>query len=652
MKPQQLFLLSSLAFAGTFISCTDEPEITYGEFEDRGPTIEATVSLSVPQGGSGFKTVWEDGDVIGIFEPGTPSNPRDFRLTEGAESEEGTFFGKLPVSDSETPESGHLFAIWPYDWYAGSSSGADAYSLALPSEQNSGNYDTEYIAGYSADNGRTFTTSRLVSILDVTVTGLPEDETLRSLGFSSTPAAFASAATVDLTDEQFPLSVSEQVSDISSEVVSGNTASFKMFPQDFSAMQAEMNVVITTDKTVYNQVFDGFGNIRLEAGKTAEMTVEVADRYGEGGFVFAESETARPGEGEYADAQVIPIRGEILDKATSLPYSFVPNTASGEQVLRIWFISTQEATAGKYFSLKDFSGTFGFDGNAIAEKFYTGSQVSVTDADCEYDRNRHYFFSQEDALKYKVSYVDFSIDAKFVQLFDDEFSIECTIVGSKDGSDSFISAGEEMKVPVSVHASPYILHLDSSESARPGEGEYAAYNFLPIRGEYIVSKNTATATPYVFTAGQPTAGIAFRVWMISKKGYTVPTNGDNYNSENDWGSTYLLGAEIAEIEEKFGTGSGVGFGTAAAKKLLSGTPGYVFDNENDNSAYVITYVDFDVNIPSNKNLPDRFKEGYILNNANTATVTMHLKKATNNQDPEAPQTLTIPVTLTCNAVSE
>ncbi len=646
------FLLTGFFLAGILVSCEDEPAISYGESEDSGPAAEATVILNIPQCDDAFKSVWEEDDVIGIFEPGTPSNPRDFRLTEGSGTTEGRFTGKLPVYEDEPAGSGQLYAVWPYDWYAGSSSSAKAYTLVLPAEQNAGNADTEYIAGYSADNGETFTTKQLVSILDFTVTGLPDDETLKSVGFSSASAFFASAATVDLTSEGLPVTVSELTSSVSSEIVSGNTARFRMFPQDFSAMQAEVDVVITTDKTVYNQKFDGFGDIVLEAGKASAATVEVADRYGEGGFVFAENETARPGEGIYADAQIIPVRGEILDKASSEPFTFIPNTASGGQTLRIWFVSLQDANVGKYFSLKDFSGSFGFDGTAAAEKFYTGTSISVTDADCEYDLNRHYFFSQEDALKYKVSYVDFSIDARFVQLFEDEFTIDCTLVGSKDGSDSFIGSGEEMTVPVTVHASPYVLQLGAGETARPGEGEYAGYNFLPIRGEYIVSKNTATATPYVFTAGQPVSGIAFRVWMIARKGYTVPTNGDNYASENDWGKTYLLGAEIAEIEEKFGAGSGVGFGTAAAKKLLSGTPGYVFDNEEDNSEYVITYVDYDVNTPSNKNLPDRFKNGYILNNANTATVTMHLKKNSNNKDPEAPATLTIPVTLTCTAAAE
>ena len=648
MKPQLHFLFSNLVFAGLLISsCTDEPAISYGEFEDRGPVAETSVVMSIPQSDAAFKSVWADDDAIAVFEPGTPSNPRIFQLKEGAGTAEGTFTGNLPVYEGEEGQPVQLSAIWPYDWYAGSSSSADAYTLSVPTAQTAENSNTEYIAGYSEDNGGTFQTRQLMSLLDFTITELPEDETLKSLSFSSESGVFASIATVDLTSSDFPVVVTEYATGISSEVTAGNTVRFRMLPQDFKSVQAAVSVVITTDKAVYNQPFSGLGDIALEAGKTASATIEVADQFGEGGFVFAEDETARPGEGEYADRQVIPVRGEILDGTTA--YTFIPNTASGSKTLRIWFIALQNATVGKYFSLKDFSGSFGFDNTAVAGEFYTGSSISVTDADREYDMNRHYFFEQEDALKYKVSYVDFDItDAKFVQLFNDEFKLECAITGSKDGAESFLGADEEMTVPVTVHAKPYILQFGADETARPGEGEYADYNFLPIRGEYITkeSKNQLDYTPYVFTAGQATTGIVFRVWVMAKKGYTASNNSDSYLSENDWAATYLLGAEIAEIEEKFGAGSGIGFGTAAAKNLLSGLPGYIFDNGDDES-YIITYVDYDVNTPSNKKLPDRFKNGYILNNATTASVTMHLKKNTNNNDPSAPATLIFPAIITC-----
>ena len=649
MKPHLHLLLSNLIFAGLPISCTDEPVISYGEFEDRGPVAEASVTMSIPQGDAAFKSVWEDDDAIAVFEPGTPSNPRIFQLTEGTGTANGTFTGNLPVYDETEEQPEQLSAIWPYDWYAGSSSTADAYTLSIPSAQTADNSTTEYIAGYSEDKGKTFQTRQLMSLLDFTITELPEDETLRSLSFSSESEVFASTATVDLTDAEFPVAVTEYSTGISSEVAAGNTVRFRMLPQDFKSVQAAISVVITTDKAVYNQPFNGFGDITLEAGNTASATIEVADQFGEGGFVFADDETARPGEGEYADMQVIPVRGEILDGATS--YTFIPNTASGSKTLRIWFVSLQDATVGKYFSLKDFSGSFGFDNAAVADEFYTGSSISVTDANCEYDMNRHYFFAQEEALKYKVSYVDFAITAKFVQLFSDEFKLECVITGSKDGSESFLGADEEMTVPVTVHAKPYILQLGADETARPGEGEYAGYNFLPLRGEYITkgSKDQLDYTPYVFTAGQATTGITFRVWMIALKDYKVGTNNDDsYVSENDWAVTYLLGSKIAEIEEKFGPDSGVGFGTAAAKNIMSGKPGYVFGNEEDDK-YIVTFVDYDVNTPTNKNLPARFKNGYILNSAATETVTMHLKKGPNNKADDSPATLTFPATITCVA---
>ena len=656
MESKSHFLLSTLALAGILVSCTDEPVITYGEFEDRGAVEEASVTMSVPQSDAAFKAVWEDNDAIAIFEPGTPSNPRIFQLEEGAGTTEGTFAGNLPVYEDVSDKPDMLSAIWPYDWYAGSTSSSKAYSLSVPTVQTADDSSTEYIAGCSEDSGETFMTRQLISILEFTVTGLPEDETLESLAFSSASGVFASGATVNLTTAELPVTVSEYSTEISSGIVSGNKISFRLLPQDFKGIQAEINAVITTDKAVYNQKFDGFSDIVTEAGKTVSATIEIADQFGEGGFVFAEDETARPGEGEYAYMHVIPIRGEILDNETLEPYTFIPNTASGTQTLRIWFVSLQDATVGKYFSLKDFSGSLGFDNTAVAEEFYTGSTISVTDKNSEYDANRHYFFEQNDALKYKISYVDFDIDAKFALLFSDEFRLGCTIVGSKDGSGSFLSEGEEMTVPVTVHASPYILQLGEDESARPGIGEYDGYNFLPIRGEYITkeSKNKLEYTPFTFTAGQrvgqSNSEIAFRVWMISRKDYGAPTdNSDKYVSENDWGTTYLLGAEMAEIEEKFGPESGIGFGTAASKKMMSGLTGYVFDNEEDNNAYIITYIDYDVKTPSNKNLPERFKSGYVLKNAATAPITMHLKKDSSNKDSNAPETLTFTVPITCVA---
>ena len=78
MESKSHFLLSTLALAGILVSCTDEPVITYGEFEDRGAVEEASVTMSVPQSDAAFKAVWEDNDAIAIFEPGTPSNPRIF----------------------------------------------------------------------------------------------------------------------------------------------------------------------------------------------------------------------------------------------------------------------------------------------------------------------------------------------------------------------------------------------------------------------------------------------------------------------------------------------------------------------------------------------------------------------------------------------
>lgn len=656
MESRLHFLLSTLALAGILVSCTDEPVISYGEFEDRGAVEEASFTISVPQADAAFKDAWENNDAIAVFEPGTPSNPRIFQLKEGAGTTEGTFTGNLPVYEDVSSKPDILSAIWPYDWYAGASSSSEAYTLSVPSVQSEDNSPIEYIAGCSEDSGKTFRTRQLISMLEFTVTGLPEDETLESLAFSSASGVFASEATVDLTTTELPVTISDYSTEISSSIAAGDKISFRLLPQDFKGIQADINAVITTDKAVYNQKFDGFSNIVTEAGKTVSATIEIADQFGEGGFVFADDETDRPGEGEYAGMQVIPIRGEILDKTTLEKYTFIPNTASGTQTLRIWFVSIQDATVGKYFSLKDYSGTFGFDNTAAEDMFYTGTSISVSDANCEYDMNRHYFFSQEDALKYKVSYVDFDIDAKFALLFSTEFKLGCTIVGSKDGSGSFLNEGQEMTVPVTVHASPYILHLGDNETARPGTGEYTGYNFLPIRGEYITkeSKNKLEYTPFTFTAGQrvgqSNSEIAFRVWMISRKDYGAPTdNSDKYASENDWGTTYLLGTEMNEIETKFGSESGIGFGTAAAKKMMSGLTGYVFDNEADNNAYIITYVDYDVKTPSNKNLPERFKSGYVLKNAATAPITMHLKKDSSNKDSNAPETLTFTVPITCVA---
>lgn len=657
MKCSNIFY-SFVACAVTLsaISCTDEPIITYGEMETGGPVEKVTIKASLPtEETSYFKTGWKSGDVIGIFEPSSLKSPRDFRIRAGESSAEASFEGQLPVRMEEA--GNELYAVYPYDWYAGSASGADSYVISIPEKQTPELTVPEYMSGMVADRNAVIELQPLTSVLEISVGKIPEDETLAGMTLKTADgtALFAVVANVDLTSEEQTVVISDKSASVSTEIVSGNKAIFTMLPQTISG-DAEIRAVITTTKSVYEQHFNDF-SVTLEKGVKSAVSIELLDRYGEGGFVFAESETARPGEGEWADYDVIPVRGEIL-QSDGTPYSFLPNAALGAEtnlVLRIWFVSRQNTTAGKWLTLKSFEGGYGFDPEAVKRDFTGASVISGVKTDVEWDSNKHYFFNVGDAEKYKVSYADFRIaaTAKFVRLFKEEFTVECTLGG--DGVSSEHESGrlpyDGLKVPVTVHATPSYIKITAEEEARIKEYlEDKNYNFVPMRGEYVASKTVFT--PYVFTPNVSVTGIGFRMLVAVRRDFVVPDKGDQYMTinTNTTPPTWLLGGNIAELEEKFGTGTRIGIGTnGAAKPFASDMAGYVFESDELNEKYLLSCSVYDVKKPGDTG---KAPEGYIFKSAGKENINIYFTKHKNNTDASAPENLECPVCITVEAQAE
>lgn len=638
-------------------SCTDEPIITYGEMETGGPVEKVTLKASLPTEETDcFKTGWQSGDVLGIFGPSSLKAPRDFRIKAGESSAEASFEGNLPVSGEE--ESNELYAVYPYDWYAGSTSGADSYTISIPEKQTPELAVPEYMSGMVTDRNAVIELQPLTSVLEVSVGKIPEDETLTGMTLKTSDGSplFAVSANVDLTSADQTILIADRAASVSSGIVSGDKVVFTLLPQEISGDgDVEIRSVITTTKSVYDQRFNDF-SVKLEKGKKTAVGTDLLDRYGEGGFVFAENETARPGEGEWADYDVLPVRGEILN-ADGTPYSFLPNaalSAEANPVLRIWFVSRQNTTVGKWLALKSFEGGYGFDPVAVKKDFTGASVISGVKTDMEWDANKHYFFNAEDAEKYKISYADFQVDkkTKFVRLFKEEFTIECTVGGEGvSGHESDRLPYDDLTVPVTVHAVPSYIEITAEEEARIKEYlEDKNYNFVPMRGEYVTSKTVFT--PYVFTPNVSVTGIAFRMLVAVRRDFVVPENGDKYMTTNTKTTppTWLLGGNITELEEKFGTGTRIGIGTnGAAKSFASDMAGYVFESDELNEKYLLSCSVYDVNTPGDKNTAP---EGYVFKSAGKENINIYFTKHKNNTDTSAPENLECPVCITVEARAE
>ncbi|MGN0188647.1 MAG: hypothetical protein ACI395_03950 [Candidatus Cryptobacteroides sp.] len=653
---------SFFAFAATVAllsaaSCTDEPIITFGDMESTGHIEKVTVTATLPENvEEGFKTEWAGNDILGIFDPSNIKGPRDFQLKEGANSTKASFEGNLPLS--EKAGTNGLYAIYPYDWYTGSSFGAESYLITIPVKQTEDLKIPQYMSGMSSDRNSTIELKPVLSILEISIGKIPEDETLTGMTLLTADGSplFATTASLDLTSEEQTLTVVDKSASISSSIVSGDKVIFNILPQEFESTEELMiRSVITTNKSVYDQNFKNL-SVKLAKGERGSASTDLLDRYGEGGFVFAENETARPGEGEWSGFDVIPVRGEIVNKEDGTPYSFLPNagfSSSANPVLRIWFISKQGTSVGKWFTLKAFEGGFGFNPDVVKTQFTGESVITGIEEEMEWDANKHYFFSLEDAEKYKVTYCDFTIDSrsKFIRLFKEEFTLECTLGGEgvSDGHNDSRLPYNDLTVPVSVHATPSYLHITAQEEARIREYlENQNYNFIPLRGEYVQSKTDFT--PYTFTVNVPAPEkpmIGFRMFVAVKRDYVVTNGGDIYTTKNTTidGELYILGGKVSELAEKFGTGSVLGVGANdAAKNLASSVPGYVFESDELNDKYLLSYTTYDVNKPKNQALAP---EGCVLKQAGKEFINIYLTKHKNNKDTNAPASLECPVLVTC-----
>lgn len=137
----------------------------------------------------------------------------------------------------------------------------------------------------------------------------------------------------------------------------------------------------------------------------------------------------------------------------------------------------------------------------------------------------------------------------------------------------------------------------ADETARPGVGAYADYDIIPIRGEYVNSKNnltpiTFTSGEYVGYDGQTAASRkAFRMWFIIRKETQFSGQMTFVNLLD--GGDYRLGSHMDEVANTLGEGSMLGAGNSKVAGNIMGTQGHFADN-SDNELYNIYYTTWDI----------------------------------------------------------
>lgn len=576
--------------------------------------VEFSVTASTPSftGSSGLDIKWSADDAIGLFDNVKASSNKKFTLETGAGQASGTFKGELEDNDAV---SRTIYAITPFV-PSSSTAAAEAYPLALDNNQTSMNKylfaaASATLTSAPSESAVNLSFKSLMSVLKISITGIgATGSTLNSVRLQAKETGvtpFATKATVDLTaSAPAAFGFSNMVAGINVGAPVGISDSYEagivLFPTDFSNAAQDLQIIVLLDNgQTFTFDLEGFDK-NLAAGTVAEETVELI-RSGEGGFEFAAGETARPGTGEYANMDIVPIRGEILNSTSDLtPYTFtIGKTAGNGRQLRIWWISKKDTDIGLYFALNRFgenNDIMGFDPNGVAETGGAGSYFAGGNASKSWKETMHYFKDGGDAANYNVSYTQYNVNnnSKFMAPSKETFTIYGmlgnTAVNEENQANKIPYA--DMRFPVTINVQEDTSDLEvftpsAGETARPGIGDFADYDVIAVRGEFINSNAGADNSLYYPSSGQAfAAGKGFRIWFIAKKDYA---GGDMLKLAHDNRATYFKGTKVAEVTTICGANSEVGGGNA--NKSYKENPA-TFASVADNSQYTISYARWNV----------------------------------------------------------
>ena len=206
---KKILFFASLAAAATMtLGCSKDNiegndnvpgngEVSY--FEPQ--TIIKASSSATKTALSGLEILWEEGDVISLFnENGTPMN---YSLTDGAGSTSGTF-----AADGE-PTTGYSYAIYPV--VSGQVSGTSVpVTVASAQTYLAGGFSAEYPMAATTGDGMNFTFENLATVLSLSLQG---DAVVRSVTVEAVGGeGLSGAATVDFSGEIPSLSATEGAS--------------------------------------------------------------------------------------------------------------------------------------------------------------------------------------------------------------------------------------------------------------------------------------------------------------------------------------------------------------------------------------------------------------------------------------------------------
>lgn len=154
-------MLSSLV---TMAACTEEETENESVVTTLRASIEQKAETKTHLSGPGnniYKTLWSEGDAIGVF--AGSSNPSEFKLTGGAGTNSGEFTGAIP--------SGQKIAVYPYSICK--SINGSSVSVVFPEEQTykEGNIPDGAYPMVAAGGENTLKFKNLCSVLKISMTG-------------------------------------------------------------------------------------------------------------------------------------------------------------------------------------------------------------------------------------------------------------------------------------------------------------------------------------------------------------------------------------------------------------------------------------------------------------------------------------------------
>ena len=137
---------------------------------------------------SGLEILWEEGDVISLFNEN--DTPMDYNLIEGA----GTTSGKFEAVSE--PETGYSYAVYPA--VSGQAS-EKSVSMTVAANQTyvAEGFSTDFPMGAVTSDGENFTFTNLATVLSLPLQG---DAVVRSISIEAVRGeGLAGAATVDFS---------------------------------------------------------------------------------------------------------------------------------------------------------------------------------------------------------------------------------------------------------------------------------------------------------------------------------------------------------------------------------------------------------------------------------------------------------------------